>query len=107
MELQVQPLAVEALVLGVIMVIGVSVTLILTRHSSRPLPAGMNRWQLHGTIPLGFAGLVLGAISYGNGQSPVTHNVLFATAAALLFGGLLCALTGAVSGTRQQRAARQ
>jgi hypothetical protein len=46
-------------------------------------------------------------ISYGSGQSPVTHNVLFATAAALLFGGLLCALTGAVSGTRQQRAARQ
>jgi hypothetical protein len=34
MELQVQPLAVEALVLGVIMVIGVSVTLTLTRHSS-------------------------------------------------------------------------
>lgn len=102
-----QPLAVDALVLGVIMVAGVSVTLIRTRHSSRPRPAGLNRWQLHGTIPLGGAGLALAAISYGGGQSASTHHVVFATAAALLFGGLLCALAGAVSGTRQQRAARQ
>ncbi len=34
-----QPLAVDALVLGVIMVAGVSVTLIRTRHSGRPRPA--------------------------------------------------------------------
>ncbi|MGI8447659.1 MAG: hypothetical protein ACR2MP_10880 [Streptosporangiaceae bacterium] len=102
-----QPLAVSAVALVVIMLAGVSVTLIWTRRNTQPLPGGMNRWQLHGCIPLGTSGLVLGAVSRGSGQAPATHQVLVVSASALLAGGLLCGLAGAVSGTRQQRAARQ
>jgi hypothetical protein len=100
-----QPLAIAVLAAGAVMVIGVSVTLILTRHSTKPYPASMNRWQLHGSIPLGGAGLALGAVSRGSGQSPATHAVIFATATALLLGALLCALAGALTKTRDQRAA--
>jgi len=102
-----QPLAVSAVALVVIMLAGVSVTLIWARRRTQPLPGGMNRWQLHGCIPLGLSGLVLGAISRGSGQTPATHQVLFVSATVLLLGGLLCGLAGVVSGTRQQRAARQ
>jgi hypothetical protein len=102
-----QALAVFAVALVVIMFAGVSATLIWARHRTQPLPGGLNRWQLHGCIPLGLGGLVLGVVSRGSGQAPGTHQVLFFSAGALLLGGLLCALAGAVSGTRQQRAARQ
>lgn len=101
-----QPLAIVALAAGVVMVIGVSVTLIRTRHATKPRPAGLNRWHLHGSIPLAGAGLTLGVISRGGGQSPATHSVIFATATALLLGALLCALAGAVTETRYQRTAR-
>jgi 4-amino-4-deoxy-L-arabinose transferase-like glycosyltransferase len=101
-----QPLAIGALTVGAIMVIGVSVTLVLTRHALKPRPAGINRWQLHGTVPLAAAGLALGAISRGSGQSPATHDVVFATATGLLLGALLCALAGAITQTRHQRTAR-
>jgi hypothetical protein len=101
-----QPLAIGALACGAVMVIGVLVTLILTGRGVKPRPAGINRWQLHGSIPLGAAGLALGAISRGGGQSPATHDVIFATATALLLGALLCALAGAVTETRHHRAAR-
>jgi hypothetical protein len=100
-----QPLAIGALTCGAIMVIGVSVTLILTRRGIKPRPAGINRWQLHGSIPLGAAGLALGAISRGSGQAPTTHNVILATATTLLLGALLCALAGAVTETRHHRGA--
>jgi len=63
-----QPLAVSAVALVVIMLAGVSVTLIWARRRTQPLPGGMNRWQLHGCIPLGLSGLVLGAISRGSGR---------------------------------------
>jgi hypothetical protein len=101
-----QPLAVWALSSGIIMIIGVPVTLVLTRRAIRPHPLGANRWQLHGSIPLGAAALVLGAISRGSGQSPATHNVIVATGGTLLLGALLCAAAGGVTGRRHQRAAR-
>lgn len=101
-----QPLAIGALAAGAVMAIGVSVTLILTRHAIKPRPAGINRWQLHGSIPLAAAGLALGAISRGSGQSPATHSVVIATATALLLGAFMCALAGAVIETRHQRTAR-
>jgi hypothetical protein len=98
----VQPLAMWALAFGVLMVIGVSVTLVRTRRHLKPGPAGMNRWQRHGTIPLAVAGLALGAISRGRGQSPATHGIIYAETIALLLAGLLCALVGAAVATRQQ-----
>jgi hypothetical protein len=101
-----QPLAIVALTAGAVMLIGVSVNLILTRRAIKPRPAGVNRWQLHGTIPLAAAGLALGVISRGSGQSPATHTVVFATVTALFVGALLCALAGAVTETRHQRTAR-
>jgi hypothetical protein len=101
-----QPLAVWALSCGIIMIIGVPVTLVLTWRAIRPHPLGANRWQLHGSIPLGAAGLVLGAISRGSGQSPATHDVIVATGGTLLLGALLCSAAGGVTERRQQRAAR-
>lgn len=101
-----QPLAIWALASGIFMVVGVSLALVLTRRDVKPLPAGINRWHRHGSIPLAAAGLVLGAISRGSGQSPATHSIVFATAGALFVGALLCAVTGAVTVTRHQRASR-
>jgi hypothetical protein len=102
MESQVQPLALWAIAFGVVMVIGVSVTLVRTRRHLKPGPAGMNRWQRHGTIPLAAAGLGLGVISRGSGQSPATHGIIYAETIALLLAGLLCALVGAAVATRQR-----
>ncbi|MGD0557989.1 MAG: hypothetical protein ABSA93_23785 [Streptosporangiaceae bacterium] len=101
-----QPLAISALAVAGVMVIGVSVTLVRTRHATKRRLAGISRWQLHGSIPLAVAGLVLGAISRSSGQSSATHNVVFATTTALLLAALLCALTGAITETRGQRTAR-
>jgi hypothetical protein len=39
--------------------------------------------------------VVIGVISRGGGQSPVTHDVVYVVAAALLLAALLCALVGA------------
>jgi hypothetical protein len=101
-----QPLAMLALSWGIIMIIGVPVTLVLTWRAIRPHPLGAHRWQLHGSIPLGGAALVLGAISLGRGQSPATHDVIVATGGTLVLGALLCAAAGGVTARRQQRAAR-
>jgi hypothetical protein len=101
-----QALAVWALSSGIIMIIGVPVTLVLTRRAIQPHPLGAHRWQLHGSIPLGAAALVLGAVSRGSGQSPATHDVIVATGGTLLVGALLCTAAGGVTGRRQQRAAR-
>jgi hypothetical protein len=101
MESQVQPLAMWAVASGVVLVIGVSATLVLTRRDLRPGPAGINRWQRHGSIPLAGAGLALGAISRGSGQSRATHGIIYAETITLLLAGLLCALVGAAAATRQ------
>jgi len=96
-----QPIAITAVVLGVIMVAGVSVTLALTRRAGqRPSPAGASRWHRHGSIPLAGAGLALGVISLESGQTPATHNVLFTVTNALLLGAFLCAVAGATAATR-------
>ena len=102
MESQVQPLAMWAIAFGVVMVVGVAVTLVRTRRHRTTGPAGMNRWQRHGTIPLAAAGLALGVISRGSGQSPATHGIIYAETIALLLAGLLCALVGATVATRQR-----
>jgi hypothetical protein len=102
MEPQMQPLAMAALATGAVIIAGVTVTLILTRRNSKPLPAGINRWQFHGTIPLAASGLALGVISRSGGQSPATHDITFAVAVTLFLAALLCALIGAATAVRQQ-----
>jgi hypothetical protein len=87
-----QPLAITAIVVAVIMIIGVSVTLIRVRRGA----AG--RWNRHGTVPLAAAGLALGAITrIGSGQTSATHTVLFTVTTVLLLGALVCALVGATA----------
>jgi hypothetical protein len=105
MEPPMQPLATFALAVGVVMIAGASVTLIRTRREIRPGPAGINRWQLHGTIPLAGAGLVLGVISRGSGQSAATHDVIYGVAITLLLAALLCSVLGAASATRDRHSA--
>ncbi|HEV2251686.1 MAG TPA: hypothetical protein VGS06_00685 [Streptosporangiaceae bacterium] len=90
-----QPLAVVVLVSGGLVVPGVVVMLILTRRDTKPGRVTVNRWNRHGSLPLSGAGIVIGVISHGGGQSPVTHDVVYAVAAALLLAALLCALVGA------------
>ena len=90
-----QPLAIGALVFGGLVVLGVVVTLILTRRDTKLGRVTVNRWNRHGSLPLVGAGVVIGVISRGGGQSPVTHEVVYAVAAALLLAALLCALVGA------------
>ncbi len=101
-----QPLAMLAVASGIVMVIGVSATLVLTLRSTKPRPAGISRWHRHGSIPLAAAALALGAISRGSGQSPAAHDVIAATAGALFLGALACAVAGAVTGRRHQHPAR-
>ena len=90
-----QPLAVVVLVSGGLVVLGVVVMLILTRRDTKPGRVTVNRWNRHGSLPLAGAGIVVGVISRGGGQSPITHDVVYAVAAALLLAALLCALVGA------------
>jgi hypothetical protein len=92
-----QPLAAAALISGAVMVLGVTATLIRTRHEMKPDRAAVNRWTLRGSIPLAGAGLVLGVISKGGGQSPATHDVVYAVATTLFLAALLLALVGAVA----------
>ena len=90
-----QPLAIGALVFGGLVVLGVVVTLIVTRRDTKLGRVTVNRWNRHGSLPLVGAGVVIGVISRGGGQSPVTHEVVYVVAAALLLAALLCALVGA------------
>ncbi len=94
-----QPIAIGAVALGIVMIAGVSATLVLTRHRTSPGSRGVNRWHLHGSIPLAGAGLTLGVISRGGGQTPATYNVLFGVTSVLLLGAFLCAVAGATSAT--------
>jgi hypothetical protein len=92
-----QPLAVAALVSGVVMILGVTATLIRTRHEVTSHRVAINRWTLHGSIPLAAAGLVLGVISRGGGQSPATHGILYAVATTLFLAAFLLAVVGALA----------
>ena len=90
-----QPLAIGVLVSGAVVVLGVVVTLFVTRRDTKPGRVTVNRWNRHGSLPLVGAGVVIAVISRGGGQSPVTHEVVYVVAAALLLAALLCALVGA------------
>jgi hypothetical protein len=97
MEPRMQPLAIVALISGIVMILGVAGTLILTRHDIKPRRVTINRWILYGSIPLAAAGLALGVISRGSGQSATTHDILYAVATTLFVIALLCALIGAAA----------
>lgn len=90
-----QPLAIGVLVSGGLVVLGVAVTLILTRRGTKPHRLTINHWNRHGSLPLAAAGVVIGVISRGGGQSQATHDVVYAVAAALFVAALLCAVVGA------------
>jgi hypothetical protein len=93
--------AIAALASGIVMAVGVSVTLFLSRRAE---PRGaLNRWQRHGAIPLVAAALALGVISRSGAQSPGTHDILYVEVTVLLLGASLCALAGAAAATRQRR----
>jgi ABC-type sulfate transport system permease component len=102
MEPQMQPLAIAALSSGVVMIFGVAVTLILTRHDMKADRVTINRWIRNGSIPLAAAGLALGVISRSSGQSVTTHDTLYGVAIAMFLAALLCALIGAASASRQR-----
>jgi hypothetical protein len=93
-----QPLAVAALISGVVMILGVTATLIRTRHEMKPHPAAIDRRILHGSIPLAGAGLALGVISKSGQLSPATHDILYAVATTLFLAALLLALLVALAG---------
>ena len=94
-----QPLAICALAVGAVMLIGAPVT-IRARRDVGSRGVGINRWQRHGSIPLAAAGLVLGVISLGSGQSRVTHDVVYVVATTLLLAAVLYAVAGAAAATR-------
>jgi multisubunit Na+/H+ antiporter MnhB subunit len=98
-----QPLAIGALIGGVVMVLGAAAMLILTRHDRKPRRAAINRWHRHGSIPLTAAGLALGVISRGSGQSSATHDIIYAVVTTLLLAALLCAVIGAAAASSGAR----
>jgi hypothetical protein len=95
-----QPLTVYAIASAVVMVLGVSAMLPRTRRNAKPRPAGLSRWNRHGSIPLAAAGLAEGAIARSSGQSAASHEVLYLVSVALLAAALLCATVAAA--TRQR-----
>jgi hypothetical protein len=97
-----QPLAIAALSSGVAMIVGVTAMLILTRHDVKPRRVSINRWIRNGSIPLAAGGLALGVISRASGQSPTTHDILYAAATTLFLAALLCALIGAAAASRRE-----
>jgi hypothetical protein len=50
--------------------------------------------------------VAIGVISRGGGQSPATHEVVYAVAATLLLAALLCALVGAAVATMARSSLR-
>ena len=94
-----QPLAIGALVIGAVMVLGVAVTLILTRRSTKPSPGGDQSLEPARQPPA------------GRGRSGDRHDlprrrpvaghggVVYAVAATLLLAALLCAVVGATVAT--------
>jgi hypothetical protein len=108
MEPYMQQQAILAIVLGAIVITGSAVTLALgPRLRTRPLPGGINRWQLE-SVPLAVTGGLLAlSARAGGGQSSRTHAIVLAVAIALFASALLCAVAGAAISTRHQRAAHQ
>ena|ERR1700683_1790734 len=96
-----QPLAIYVLASGVAMILGVSATLAIARRDVRHRPSAINRWHIHGSIPLAGAALAIGAISLSHGQPPATHTVTYVTGATLLLAALLCATIGATVASRR------
>jgi hypothetical protein len=103
MEPAMQPLAISALAITIVMLIGVVTTLILTRKNGARGRAAAGRWHRHGSIPLAGAGLALAVISRANGQVPATRDITYSAATALTIAALACAVTGAMATTRRQR----
>lgn len=102
-----QEQAILAIALGVIVLTGSSVTLALgPRLRRRPLPGGINRWQLE-SVPLAVTGGLLALSARGSGQSSHTHTIVLTVAVALFVSALLCAVAGAAISTRHHRAAHQ
>jgi hypothetical protein len=107
MEPYMQLQAILAIALGVIVITGSSVTLALgPRLRTRPLPGGINRWQLE-SVPLAITGGLLALSARGSRLSPHTHAIILAVAVALFVSALLCAMAGAAISTRHHRAAHQ
>ena len=96
-----QPLAIYVLASGVAMILGVSATLAIARRDVRHRPSAINRWHIHGSIPLAAVALAIGAISFSGGQSPATHKVIYVIGATLLLAALLCATIGATVASRR------
>ena len=96
-----QPLAIYVLASGAVMILGVSVTLAKARHGLKHRRNAINRWHMHGSIPLTAAALAIGAISFSEGQSPATHKVIYVIGATLLLAALLCATIGATAASRR------
>jgi hypothetical protein len=96
-----QPLAIYVLASGVVMILGVSATLAIARRDVRHRRNAINRWHMHGSIPLAAAALAIGAISLSHGQSPATHTVIHVIGATLLLAALLCATIGATAASRR------
>jgi hypothetical protein len=92
-----QPLAIFAVAIGVVMVLGACITLAAVRRPGQP---NVRRWYVQGSMPLAGAGLVLGVISRSGGQTPVSHSVMDLIATVLLVGAFLCAVAGAGAATR-------
>jgi FtsH-binding integral membrane protein len=97
----VQPLTVYAIASAAVMVLGVSAVLLRTRRDAKPRPAGLSRWNRHGSIPLAAAGLAEGAIAR-SGQSAASHEILNVVSVTLLAAALLCATVAATAATRQR-----
>jgi hypothetical protein len=96
-----QPLAIYVLASGVAMILGVSATLARARHDLKHRRNAINRWHMHGSIPLAAAALAIGAISLSDGQSSATHKVIYVIGATLLLAALLCATIGAAAASRR------
>ena len=97
------PIVIAVVAVGVAMAMGVPATLAIARRSGRRGQAAVRRWHLQGSVALAAAGLVLGVVSRQAGQSPVTYNVMYVVAGALLFAAFLLALAGASAATRSRQ----
>jgi hypothetical protein len=106
MEPYMQQQAILAIALGVIVITGSAVTLALGPRLRRPLPGGINRWQLE-SVPLAVTGGLLALSARSGGLSPRTHATVLAVAVALFASALLCAVAGAAISTRHHRTAHQ
>jgi cytochrome bd-type quinol oxidase subunit 2 len=97
-----QLLTVFAIASAVVMILGVSATLLRTRRDVKARSAGLSRWNRHGSIPLAAAGLAEGAIARSSGQSAASHQIVYVVSVMLLAAALFCATVGATAATRRR-----